>query len=327
MEFGFGVPSRGPLASLENIVALAQKGEELGFDIITVSDHIVVPNDIDSIYPYNETGEFTSSQSGEYMEQLTTVAYLAGVTSRIKLLTSVMVLPHRAPVLTAKMLATIDVLSQGRLIVGCGVGWMEEEFEAIGAPSYAERGAVGNEYLRVFKELWTSDDPTFDGDYASFSNIAFAPKPVQQPHPPLWIGGESPPALRRAAQLGDAWYPICSNPAFPVGTIAQYAEHQARVRANAERAGRDPATLDFAYSVNWYDDTQAHTADGERRILTGSRRPDSWRRQSPRRAKRKPPSPKLPRRRPPSHLRRPIPLHRKHQAPDLIIPSPFTGEG
>ena len=270
MEFGFGVPSRGPLASLENIVALAQKGEELGFDIITVSDHIVVPNDIDSIYPYNETGEFTSSQSGEYMEQLTTVAYLAGVTSRIKLLTSVMVLPHRAPVLTAKMLATIDVLSQGRLIVGCGVGWMEEEFEAIGAPPYAERGAVGNEYLRVFKELWTSDDPTFDGDYASFSNIAFAPKPVQQPHPPLWIGGESPPALRRAAQLGDAWYPICSNPAFPVGTIAQYAEHQARVRANAERAGRDPATLDFAYSVNWYDDTQAHTADGERRILTGS---------------------------------------------------------
>ena len=103
MEFGFGVPSRGPLASLENIVALAQKGEELGFDIITVSDHIVVPNDIDSIYPYNETGEFVSSQSGEYMEQLTTIAYLAGVTSRIKLLTSVMVLPHRAPVLTAKM--------------------------------------------------------------------------------------------------------------------------------------------------------------------------------------------------------------------------------
>lgn len=270
MEFGFGVPSRGPLASLENIVALAQKGEELGFDIITVSDHIVVPNTIDSIYPYNETGEFTSSQSGEYMEQLTTVVYLAGVTSRIKLLTSVMVLPHRAPVLTAKMLATIDVLSQGRLIVGCGVGWMEEEFEAIGAPAYAERGAVGNEYLRVFKELWTSDDPSFDGDYASFSNIAFAPKPVQDPHPPLWIGGESPPALRRAAQLGDAWYPICSNPAFPVGTLSQYAEYQARVRANAERAGRDPATLDFAYSVNWYGPEQRFDEDGGHLVLTGS---------------------------------------------------------
>ena len=270
MEFGFGVPSRGPLASLENIVALARKGEELGFDIITVSDHVVVPNDIDSIYPYSDSGEFTSSQSGEYMEQLTTVAYLAGVTSTIKLLTSVMVLPHRSPVLTAKMLATIDVLSEGRLIVGCGVGWMEEEFEAIGAPPYAERGAVGNEYLRVFKELWTSDDPSFDGDYANFSNIAFAPKPVQQPHPPLWIGGESPPALRRAGQLGDAWYPICSNPSFPVGSLEQFADYQVRVLRHAERAGRNASDLDFAYSINWYDDTQEQIVDGERRILTGS---------------------------------------------------------
>ena len=270
MEFGFGVPSRGPLASLENIVALARKGEELGFDIITVSDHVVVPNDIDSIYPYSDSGEFTSSQSGEYMEQLTTVAYLAGVTSTIKLLTSVMVLPHRSPVLTAKMLATIDVLSEGRLIVGCGVGWMEEEFEAIGAPPYAERGAVGNEYLRVFKELWTSDDPSFDGDYANFSNIAFAPKPVQQPHPPLWIGGESPPALRRAGQLGDAWYPICSNPSFPVGSLEQFADYQVRVLRHAERAGRNASELDFAYSINWYDDTQEQIVDGERRILTGS---------------------------------------------------------
>ena len=114
MEFGFGVPSRGPLASLENLVALAQKGEELGFDIISVSDHVVVPNSIDSTYPYNESGAFTSSVDGEYMEQLITIGYLAGVTSSIKLLTSVMVLPHRSPVLTAKMLATIDVLSPGQ---------------------------------------------------------------------------------------------------------------------------------------------------------------------------------------------------------------------
>ena len=270
MEFGFGAPSRGPLASPENVVALARLGEELGFDIISVSDHIVVPNEIDSIYPYNETGEFTSSQFGEYMEQLTTISFLAGSTSEIKLLTSVMVLPHRSPVLTAKMLATIDVLSQGRLIVGCGVGWMREEFEAIGAPPYAERGAVGNEYLRVFKELWTSDSPSFDGDYCSFSDIAFAPKPVQKPHPPLWVGGESPPALRRAAQLGDAWYPICSNPRFPVGTFEQLARYMGRVRGHAADADRDANTLDFAYSVNWYDDTQAQIVDGERRLLTGS---------------------------------------------------------
>ena len=270
MEFGFGVPSRGPLASLDNIVSLAQQGESMGFDIVSVSDHIVVPTTIDSIYPYNESGEFVSSASGEYMEQLATISYLAGITSTIKLLTSVMVLPHRSPVLAAKILSTIDVLSRGRLIVGVGVGWMREEFDAIGAPSYAERGAVGNEYLRAFKELWTSDNPSFEGKYCSFSNIAFAPKPVQQPHPPLWIGGESPPALRRAAQLGDAWYPICSNPRFPVGTFAQLGDYMGRVRANAEAADRDTATLDFAYSVNWYDDTQAQQGDdGDRRLLTG----------------------------------------------------------
>ena len=270
MEFGFGVPSRGPLASLDNIVSLAQQGERMGFDIVSVSDHIVVPTTIDSIYPYNESGEFVSSASGEYMEQLATISYLAGITSTIKLLTSVMVLPHRSPVLAAKILSTIDVLSRGRLIVGVGVGWMREEFEAIGAPPYAERGAVGNEYLRAFKELWTSDNPSFEGEYCSFSNIAFAPKPVQQPHPPLWIGGESPPALRRAAQLGDAWYPICSNPRFPVGTFAQLDDYMSRVRANAQAADRDPATLDFAYSVNWYDDTQAQQGDdGARRLLTG----------------------------------------------------------
>ena len=270
MEFGFGAPSRGPLASPENLVALAQKGEELGFEILSVSDHIVVPNSIASVYPYNESGAFVSSVAGEYMEQLTTISYLAGITSKIKLLTSVMVLPHRSPVLTAKILSTIDVLSNGRLIVGCGVGWMKEEFEAIGAPPYEERGAVGSEYLRVFKELWTSDDPTFDGDYASFSDIAFAPKPVQKPHPPIWIGGESPPALRRAGQIGDAWYPICSNPKFPVGTFEQLADYQGRVRSHAEAAGRDPASMDFAYSVNWYDDTEAQIVDGERRLLTGN---------------------------------------------------------
>jgi alkanesulfonate monooxygenase SsuD/methylene tetrahydromethanopterin reductase-like flavin-dependent oxidoreductase (luciferase family) len=113
-----------------------------------------------------------------------------------------MVLPHRPPVLTAKMLATIDVLSNERLIVGCGVGWMREEFEAIGAPPYEARGTVGDEYIQVFKELWTNDDPVFEGDHCRFSDLTFAPKPVQKPHPPIWTGGESPAALRRAGNPG-----------------------------------------------------------------------------------------------------------------------------
>ena len=209
MEYGFGVPNRGPLASPESIIELARRGVEMGFDIVIVSasDHIVVPNSISSRYPYSATGEFAVAASGHYLEQLAVLSFVANQTSSLRLLSSVMVLPLRSPVLTAKILATIDVLSKGRLIVGCGVGWMREEFEPIGAPPFDERGAVGDEYIRAFKELWTSDNPSFQGKYCSFSDITFLPKPVQKPHPPIWIGGESPPALRRG--------PVWATPGFP----------------------------------------------------------------------------------------------------------------
>jgi probable F420-dependent oxidoreductase len=273
MKFGFGVPTRGPLANPDSIAALARKGEELGFGFVSVSDHLVIPRGIASRYPYNESGEFAGAADGECLEQLTLLTYLAATTETVRLLTSVMVLPYRPPVLTAKVLATIDVLSNGRLIVGCGVGWMREEFEALGAPAFDERGAVGSDYIRVFKELWTSDAPTFESSYASFSDIAFAPKPVQKPHPSIWIGGESPPALRRAALLGDAWYPIGANPRYPVGTLEQYASYADRVRGYAREGGRDPSELDFAYSVGWYDDREAQTGtDGQRRRFTGAPR-------------------------------------------------------
>jgi probable F420-dependent oxidoreductase len=271
MEFGFGLPTRGPLSSPEHLVTLARRGEEMGFDIISVSDHVVIPKRIDSRYPYSATGEFAGGDSGACLEQLTTLSFLAHATSSARLLTSVMVLPHRSPVLTAKMLASIDVLSMGRLNVGCGVGWMREEFEAIGAPPYDERGAVGDEYIRAFKELWTRDAPSFDGKYCRFADISFLPKPVQQPHPPIWIGGESPPALRRAAQLGDVWYPIGNNPRFTVGTPAAYSASVARIRHFAEEAGRDPSTIGMAYSASWLNDREAQTlSNGERRLLTGT---------------------------------------------------------
>jgi probable F420-dependent oxidoreductase len=271
MEFGFGLPTRGPMATPQNLATLAHKGEELGFAIISVSDHIIIPKAIASTYPYNESGTFAGSPTGECLEQLSLLSFLVGVTSSARLLTSVMVLPHRPPVLTAKMLATIDVLSNGRLIVGCGVGWMREEFEAIGAPAYDERGTVGDEYIRAFKELWTSDNPTFEGKYCRFANVAFAPKPLQKPHPPIWTGGESPVALRRAGRLANAWYPIGSNPRFPVTTPEQFAGYASKVKRHAQDAGRDPSALDFAYSTNWYTDQQALTLpNGQRRPLTGT---------------------------------------------------------
>ena len=269
MEFGFSMPTRGPLSSPDSLATLAHRGEELGFGFLSVSDHVVIPKTIQSRYPYTESGKFMAS--GECLEQLALLSFVAAQTSAARLLTSVMVLPHRAPILAAKMLATIDVLSGGRLTVACGVGWMREEFEVIGAPPYDERGAVGDEYIRAFKELWTSDNPTFEGRYVSFSDISFEPKPVQRPHPPVWVGGESPPALRRAAVLGDGWYPIGNNPRFPVGTVEQLAQALGSIRRHAEDAGRDPSAIDVAYSAGWYDDRQAQTlSSGERRTFTGT---------------------------------------------------------
>jgi probable F420-dependent oxidoreductase len=273
IQFGFGLPTRGPLSTPGNLVRLARRGDELGFDFISVSDHVVIPRAIGSRYPYSTSGEFAVDPSGSYLEQLTVLTYIAASTRRVRLLTSVMVVPQRPPVLTAKQLASLDVLSGGRLIFGIGAGWLREEFEALDAPSFEQRGSVTDEYLRVFKELWTNEQPSFDGDYTRFHDIAFAPKPVQQPHPPIWVGGESDAALRRTARLGDAWYPIGSNPRHPLGTTAQLALAIDRLRGFARDAGRDAAEIDLAYSAGWYNDRDAERGeDGNRRSFTGSPR-------------------------------------------------------
>jgi len=189
----------------------------------------------------------------------------------MRLLSSVMVVPHRPPMFTAKALATLDVLSQGRVTVGIGAGWMEEEFRAIGAPPFSERGKVTDEYLRVFKALWTEDNPRFDGKYVQFDNVSFLPKPVQKPHPPIWVGGESPPAVRRTVALGDAWFPIGSNPEFPLNTVERFSQGIERLHEEARRAGRDPATIALAYWASWYKEGQTLALDnGQRQLFTGS---------------------------------------------------------
>jgi probable F420-dependent oxidoreductase len=231
----------------------------------------VIPTQIDSRYPYSQTGEFPGRHSGDCLEQLTAMAYAAAVTSNIRLLSSVMVVPHRNPVHTARILQTIDTLSDGRLTVGIGAGWMEEEFNAIGTPPFRERGRVTDEYLQVFKELWTQENPSFSGHYAQFSNISFLPKPVQKPHPPLWIGGESGPAIRRTARFGDAWYPIGANPQHPLNTIERFKAGIDRLHAECEKIGRDPGEITLAYWGNWYrEDNTITLEDGQRHLLTGS---------------------------------------------------------
>ena len=178
-------------------------------------------------------------------------------------------MPMPNPLVAAKALATLDVLSKGRLVVGVGAGWMREEFEALDLPPFEERGAVTDEYIRAFKELWSSDNPTFEGKYCRFSDITFLPKPVQQPHPPIWVGGESRPAIRRAAQQGDAWYPIGSNPQFPMPESEQLAVGMRRLAAQAERAGRDPSEVEVIFRTHGYR-LERDGISGDRATFSGS---------------------------------------------------------
>ena len=269
MKYGFTLPGRGPFANADHLATLAKHGDELGYDTLHTGDHIVVPKTIDSTYPYTESGAFPGAGSGEYLEQLTVLSYLAGQTQRIRLVTSVIIVPHRNPLVAAKALATLDVLSKGRLVVGVGVGWMKEEFDTLGIPPFAERGAVTDEYLRAFKELWTSDDPTFNGDYCSFANIDFLPKPAQRPHPPIWVGGESRRAMRRTARLGNGWYPIASNPQFPMGAPQQLQAGLERLRSFCDAEGRDPAEIDIVYRSHTMELTDERPA-GERPPFIGN---------------------------------------------------------
>src|SRR5947209_7210451 len=270
MQIGFNIPVTPPLGTPATMARLAVEGEAIGYNYACVSDHVVEPTDIHSRYPYSDSGEFPKASRGERQEQLTAVTYLAGKTSRLRFLTSVMVVPHRPAVLTAKILATIDVMSGGRLTLGIGAGWMREEFEAIDAPDFDARGSVTDEYVRAFIELWTKDAPEFHGKHVRFSNIGFAPKPVQKPHPPIWVGGESGPALRRAARIGDAWYPIGTNPQNPLDSMKRFQAGVERLRRLTREAGRDPSKMGLAYRVtSWGKSLPDQADDGERRLFSG----------------------------------------------------------
>ena len=270
MQIGFNAPVAGPLAYPEPLGRLVVGGEALGFDYATFSDHVVIPTSIAAEYPYSASGEFPSGTRGERHEQLTEIAWVAAKTTRLRLVTSVMVVPHRPAVLTAKILSTIDVLSGGRLTLGIGAGWMREEFEAIAAPDFDARGTVTDEYVRAFVELWTKDAPEFNGKHVRFSDIRLDPKPVQKPHPPIWVGGESGPALRRAARIGDAWYPIGTNPQNPIDSLTRFKTQAARLRKMVTEAGRDPKAVGLSLRVTVFGETAPREAsDGEHRLFAG----------------------------------------------------------
>jgi probable F420-dependent oxidoreductase len=271
MKFGLSTVTRGIFSTRESYRAVAQAAERVGFDFLSVSDHVVVPAKFQSQYPYDPRGTFAAAEHGYCLDQLATMAFLSGCTERLRLLASVMVVPHRPAMLTAKMLATIDVLSNGRLIFGAGAGWMKEEFALLGAP-FEERGKVTDEYLEAFLELWTKDAPVYHGKHVDFADVLFYPKPIQKPHPPIWIGGESAPALRRTIRFADAWYPGNNSQTKPLDTVPRLAAGIADLRRACQAQGRDPATMEVALLVqNFFEWGDYQIPDGStRRMFTGT---------------------------------------------------------
>jgi probable F420-dependent oxidoreductase len=267
MRYGFYLPTRGGCATPEALETIVQRGEALGFHSVMIADHVVFPTAIASRYPYTASGEFPGG--GDALEQLTLVAFVAGRTRTLRLVTSVMILPYRNPVLTAKMLATIDVLSSGRLTVGVGVGWLREEFEALGAPDFERRGAASDEYLRIFKTLWTEDPASFAGEFYRFAGLRCLPQPVQKPHPPIWIGGHSAPALRRVARHGDGWHPVGANPAVPLRPAELRISLDQLFRLT-EAEKRDPSALTISFKAPVYDVTATTLTGSERRPFSGT---------------------------------------------------------
>ncbi len=236
MKFGLRIPNTGPLASVDNMLVTARRAEEWGYHSLWLSDHVVIPLEIRSRYPFNVSGKFPSPPNTPVFDPLPVMGYVAAVTSRVNIGTNVLILPYRNPVVTAKQIASVDVLSGGRVVLGVGVGWMEEEFEVLHAEPFAQRGPVSDEYIRLYRELWTADEPRFHGRYYQVEGIKFLPKPVRPGGIPIFIGGMTAAAMRRVARLGDGWHAWAMTP-------DEAARQIERLRGIVRQERRDPARI------------------------------------------------------------------------------------
>jgi len=266
MRYGFYLPTRGPTATREGILALAREGERLGLHSAMIADHIVFPVESESAYPY--TLDRKHPGGGDALETFSILGVVAGATEKLRLVSSVLVLPYRNPVLTAKMVASLDVLSGGRVTLGVGVGWLKEEFEALHSPDFDRRGAVTDEWIAIFKQLWTQSPASFTGKFYGYADIRSEPLPLQKPHPPIWVGGHSRAALSRAARLGDGWHPVGAIAASPLPPQEMRA-HLATLKQMTEAESRDFKNLTISYKAPLYD-TGVPDRDGSRRSFSGS---------------------------------------------------------
>jgi len=240
MKFGVFLPISGRATGPDTLREAARSAEALGFDAVWAADRVVTPWQINTSYPYSENHEFIVPPDRPFLDSFTCLAFLAGVTEKITLGVSVLVLPYRHPLYWTRVAVSIERLAKGRLIMGVGIGWMEEEFEALGVP-FKDRGRMTDEQLQIIARLWTEEHVNFDGQFYRFRDLAFYPKPMQQPRIPIWVGGEGIHAQRRTAKYGDAWFPY-----YIEITPAELRAGYDNVLRLATEAGRDPAQIQFA---------------------------------------------------------------------------------
>lgn len=234
MKLGVFLPVSGKAAGPEVLTEAAQQAEHLGYDSVWAAERIVQPWEMTTSYPYKADSQWFVKPDVPFLEPLTCLTYLAAVTKKVQLGISVAVLPYRHPLFFGRIFTSIDKLSNGRFILGAGIGWMEEEFKALGV-DFHKRGAMGNEFLDILNTLWKSDRPEYHGKHYDFAPVNISPRPVQQPRFPVWTGGESPAAQKRAAKYADSWFSY-----FVKITAEDMAKKFAEVQEIAKTVGRDP---------------------------------------------------------------------------------------
>ena len=270
--FGLALPGRGPFARPDVLLKLAERAEALRFTSLFVTDHVVLPvTDERSTYPYATTGRLPGGMNQDYLDPFAMLGALARATRRVRLGTSVLVIPYRNPVVTAKMLASLDVVSGGRMILGAGVGWLREEFEALAAPPFEERGRVTDEYLKIMRTCWTTAPASYEGRYYRLPSVYCLPQPRQAGGIPIWIGGHTEGARRRVAILGDGWHPLVMRPPA-ILPPAEYGQMVKEIQALAVEAGRDPAAITFTVRAALFVQPRkgATVPTGERMMFQGT---------------------------------------------------------
>ena len=255
VSYSFRLPNADYLgfpATTEAIVKTACRAEGLGFDALFVNDHVIVDD-----APRSESWR-------NVYDPLMVLSYVAAHTSEILLGTSVLIMPYRNPIVTAKMFSTLDQMSGGRAIAGIGAGWNEAEYDALGV-TFRQRGARTNEYLRLWKACWGPGPTTFHGRFFSFDNMHVYPKPIQHPHPPIWIGGSGKPSLRRASRYADVWQPTPT-------PLADFVANQAWLHDVSAEMGKEPPRTRMSFRVNFSSITGSSSSEGDR--PTGQGTPD-----------------------------------------------------